>query len=238
MKFLTGLFLSLMLAIPSLHAEILVQDGAKVAFLGDSITAAGWGNPNGYVRLIVSGLAANGIKVEPIPAGIGGHKSNQMLERLDRDVLSKKPDWMTLSCGVNDVWHHEKGVPLPEYKENITKLVEQATAAGVKVMILTATVIQEDLGNADNATLAGYNDFLRELAKEKKLPLADLNTLFQERIKAENKPGQKVLTGDGVHMNNEGDQLMAIGVLQAFGLNEAELAKAQDAWKSSRAETK
>ncbi len=28
-----------------------------------------------------------------------------MLARLDEAVISKKPQWMTLSCGVNDVWH-------------------------------------------------------------------------------------------------------------------------------------
>lgn len=41
--------------------------------------------------------------------------------RLEKNVLSKKPDWMPLSCGVNDDWHSKKGVPLDEYKENIFK---------------------------------------------------------------------------------------------------------------------
>lgn len=27
-----------------------------------------------------------------------------MLARLDASVISKDPDWMLLSCGVNDVW--------------------------------------------------------------------------------------------------------------------------------------
>ncbi|NDB78198.1 MAG: hypothetical protein EB141_21585, partial [Verrucomicrobia bacterium] len=34
-------------------AEILLKDGQKIAFMGDSITAGGWGNPAGYVRLVV-----------------------------------------------------------------------------------------------------------------------------------------------------------------------------------------
>src|SRR5581483_2334806 len=93
-------------------AEIIVKPEDKVAFLGDSITAQGWGNPAGYVKLVVAAFEANGIKITPVPAGIGGHKSNDMLARVDRDVLSKKPQWMTLSCGVNDVWHGNKGVPL------------------------------------------------------------------------------------------------------------------------------
>ena len=233
--------------IQSAPAEIAVKSGEKIAFLGDSITAGGWGNPFGYVRLVMAGLEANGVKAEAVPAGIGGHKSDNMLERLERDVIAKKPQWMTLSCGVNDVWHGKNGVALDEaalaagdfgangaargtYKKNIAQIVEKAEGAGIKVVLLTATVIQEKLDNAENARLAPYNDYLRWLAKEKKLRLADLNAMCQERIKAENKPNQKVLTSDGVHMAREGDKLMAMGVLQALGLDAGELKVAQEAW--------
>jgi lysophospholipase L1-like esterase len=230
---LAGLLLSASLAClhpgPGAAAEILVKEGQKVAFMGDSITAGGWGSPGGYVRLIISGLKANGITVTPVPAGISGHKSNQMLERLKRDVLDKKPDWMTLSCGVNDVWHGANGVPLGQYKENIIAIVDQCQAAGVKVVILTATVIGEELGNDNNLKLAPYNEFLRALAVEKKCPLADLNAMFQEVLKASPQPG-RVLTSDGVHMNAAGDRLMAQGVLKAFGLDDAQLKKAHDLW--------
>ena len=239
--------------LPRASAEIAVKSGDKIAFLGDSITAGGWSNPAGYVRLVIAGLDANGIKAEPVPAGISGHKSDQMLARLDKDVLSKKPQWMTLSCGVNDVWHGKRGVPLDDaaaakpgeydekvtdrgtYKKNITAIIENATKAGAKPVILTATVIHEDLGNAENARLAPYNDFLRALAKSKHFPLADLNALFRERIQKENKPGTKILTGDGVHMNGEGNKLMAIGVLQAFGLNAAQIEKARASWPALEA---
>jgi len=235
-------------SLPRASAEIAVKNGDKIAFLGDSITAGGWSNPAGYIRLVIAGLEANGIHAEPVPAGIGGHKSDQMLARLDKDVLSKKPQWMTLSCGVNDVWHGKKGVPLDDaaaakpgefdekvaergtYRKNITAIIEKTTAAGVRPVILTATVIHETLDNAENARLAPYNDFLRSLAKEKHLPLADLNALFQERIKKENKPGTKVLTADGVHMNGEGNKLMAIGILQAFGLDAAQIETAKVSW--------
>jgi lysophospholipase L1-like esterase len=153
-----------------------------------------------------------------------------MLARLENDVLSKKPQWMTLSCGVNDVWHGKNGVPLELYKENITKILELASAADVKVVILTATVIQEQLESPQNQQLAGYNQFLRALAQEHRLPLADLNALFQERIKAVKAADGKLLTTDGVHMNDAGDRLMARGVLRAFGLDDAQLAKAEAAW--------
>ena len=217
------------------HADILVKSGEKVAFLGDSITQGGWSSSKGYVKLVAAGLKANGVDIEVIPAGISGHKSNDMLKRLDKDVLEKKPQWMTLSCGVNDVWHGAKGVPLEDYKKNIREIMEKAAAANVKVVMLTATVIHENLDSPENQKLEAYNAFLRDLAKEKNLPTADLNAMFQERIKAANTPDKKILTSDGVHMNPEGDRVMAEGVLKAFGLDEAQIKKAKEAWDQAAA---
>jgi lysophospholipase L1-like esterase len=233
-------------------AEVAVKSGEKVAFLGDSITSQGTANAAGYVKLVIAGLTANGITTTLVPAGVSGNTSFDMLNRLDRDVLSKKPQWMTLSCGVNDVWHGKTGVALNEaqaaeplfagqpprgtYEKNITEIVDKAQAAGVKVVVLTATVIQENLTNDLNKKLEPYNDFLRKLAKEKHLPLADLNVQMQERIKTANTPGKNAFTVDGVHMNTEGNKMMATGILQAFGLDAAQLKKAQEAWAPMEAQ--
>ena len=80
---------ALLLAASALSAQITVKSGEKIAFLGDSITQQGnW--ESGYINLVMSALEANGIKAVKIPAGISGHKSNQMLARLERDVLEKE----------------------------------------------------------------------------------------------------------------------------------------------------
>jgi hypothetical protein len=142
---------------------------------------------------------------------------------------------MTLSCGVNDVWHGANGVPLEDYKKNITEIVDKAQAAGVKVVILTSTMIGEDQSNPNNQKLVGYNEFLRTLAAEKKCLLADLNADMQaalaEAIKTRPRSGKgNYLTVDGVHMAFTGNEMMALGVLKGFGLNAAELDKARNAW--------
>jgi lysophospholipase L1-like esterase len=229
---LLPVFAALFLSISaSLHAEALVKSGQTIAFMGDSITQQGASSPTGYVKLVEAGLKANDLPVKIIGAGISGHKSDQMLGRLQRDVLDKKPDVMTLSCGVNDVWHGAKGVPLEEYKKNITAIVDRCTEAGVRVVILTATPIKEQ-DNENNQKLAGYNAFLKELAAERKLPLADLNAAMWEELKTppEQRPAGDYLTTDGVHMNPLGDAVMATGVLEALGLDEAQMAKAQKSW--------
>jgi len=223
--------LSLTLPLQADPLPLKIQNGAKIAFLGDSITAQGWGNAGGYVRLVVTGLAAEKVTVTPIPAGISGHTSRDMLARLDHDVLSQSPDWMTLSCGVNDVWHGGAGgVPLDEYKTKITSIVDQAQAKGIKVVIMTSTCINEE-DNASNQKLMAYNDFLRQLAKEKNCLLADESALFTEALKA-NPPqrGTKLLTNDGVHPGPKGHMLMARGILQAFGVPASDFPKIEAAW--------
>lgn len=232
---LSALFMSAAFA-----ADAAVKNGDKIAFLGDSITQFGNRAAGGYVNLVISGLQANGISAVKVPAGISGHKSNQMLERLERDVISKKPQIMTLSCGVNDVWHGKRGIPLPEYKKNITAIVDKAQSAGIRVYILTATMITEKPEISWNTKLAGYNEFLRQLAKEKGCILVDLSKDMHRGIASfkAKYPGFKgnLYTTDGVHMNPFGNEMMAMGILRGFGLSEAQIAKARALWSKQRSE--
>lgn len=232
---LTALFLSITLS--SLPAEPIIKSGERLAFLGDSITQYGASNPAGYVRLVVAGLEVNGITVDPLYAGISGNTSVDMLARVEADVLAKKPTFMTLSCGVNDVLKGAEGVPLEQYRENITTLVEKVQAAGVKPLLLTATMISEKPDEFTNRNLAPYNEFLRALAKEKNLPLADINAQMHEAVEKAAAAGAPrwnrdyYLTCDSIHMGPQGDQLMAEGVLRVLGLNDAQIARARTAWQ-------
>jgi lysophospholipase L1-like esterase len=229
-----------------------VKAGDKIAFLGDSITAAGK-RRMGYCQLVLMALKDQGITTTGVFAGISGHKSNQMLGRLDKDVISKKPQWMTLSCGVNDVWHFKlrlgkrtfKGVSLEDYKKNITAIIEKAQAAGIKVMVLTSTMIGEDSSNELNKMLIPYNEFLIKIAQEKKCLLADLNKDMQAALKkipnVKGKPKmfgdpqykgafKNKLTSDGCHMNALGNMMMAKGILRAFGLSEEKILAVEKSW--------
>jgi lysophospholipase L1-like esterase len=237
-SYLLGLVLLLGIAISPVYAKdntVPLKSGQTIAFLGDSITAAGK-QPGGYCQLVLLGLKKEGIEATGVFAGISGHKSDQMLARLDNDVISKKPDWMALSCGVNDVWHGARGVNLEDYKKNIAAIVDKTQAAGIKVMLLTSTMIKEDQKNALNQKLAPYNAFLKELAKEKKCLFSDLNADMQEALKTfpKDAPKGKQLTGDGVHMNAYGNMMMAKGVLKAFSVSNEKLDAIGEAWKKAK----
>ncbi len=216
--------------------EISIRSGDSIAFLGDSITAGGWEHPYGYVRLVLLALEQEGVKATPIPAGVSGDTSERMLKRLD-GVLATKPTWLTLSCGFNDVspycaWN----VGFEDFTKNVTAILDKSQAAGVKVIILTPTLYRDtDPDNETNQKAAPYVEFLRQTARERKLPLADINTAHRAeiaRLKSENSPWKSLLY-DGIHMGPQGDQMMAACVLKTLGLTDEQIAKAKETWRNN-----
>lgn len=211
----------------------LLEGVHRVVCLGDSITQIGEG-PGGYVWLVrhyLSDLYPDQ-HIETLNAGISGHKSTDMIARFQRDVLDKKPDLVTISVGVNDVWHGfydnhpmgdgPRGVPLDQYKKLVDSMVTQAQAAGIKVVMLSATVIEEDLGNRENAKGAKYNAALRDIARQHNVTYIDFQKPFRALIQAYRKSTggrDNFLTVDGVHMNAEGNKVMAHTILSGFGIS-------------------
>ena len=241
MKSSFTLFLLFFVLCP-LFAAFEVKNGDKIAFLGDSITY--WGGTRspyyGYIHLVLDGLKRSGIAADVVFAGVRGHDSNDMLARVERDVIRKKPQWMLLSCGVNDVWGKWKGrgVDFARYKKNIVSIVEKAQSAGIRVVILTASMIYEGAGNKYNTDLKKYNDFLRTLAKEKKCLLADINCRMQKEVAGkELSRGKRVkLTYDGVHMNGRGHMMMASVILETFGVPAEKVQQYRKEWEKSHPE--
>jgi lysophospholipase L1-like esterase len=83
--------------------ELQLKAGDQIVAIGDSITAGG-----GYLRDIDAVLAAQYPK-RKLPAvinkGISGQKAEDLVARFDNDIVKLKPAYVTISIGINDVWH-------------------------------------------------------------------------------------------------------------------------------------
>lgn len=203
-----------------------IKAGQQIVAMGDSITQAG-----GYLRVVDAVLAQQypDLKIPKIiNAGISGQKAEDMVKRFSKDVIAKKPDIVTISVGINDVWHrmdkpHDPKV-LEEYKKNLDRMVKMAQDAGARVLILSPTVIEEDPKSEGNQRLEAYVKAGQDIARERKADYVNLYETFLKVIKKQKKmaeEGSKAaqpLTTDGVHMRPLGDTLMAIGVLRALGV--------------------
>lgn len=201
--------------------------GASLAFLGDSITAA---DP-GYTRLFASLLASlhPDRNVRFHYAGVSGNRVGDLLGRLQRDVLRYEPDWVTVSIGVNDVWHRPGGgTSVSDFARDDRLLLHRIVDAGVRPIVLTPTVIFEDLGNEKNRELLELVQLEREVAHEVGAAVCDLNTIFRRAIEARRRALPEAVwpmgpdgttrfyTADGVHMNLAGNALMALSLLETL----------------------
>ena len=219
-----GFFIALFASIPHASGEELLslKAGDRIVALGDSITQAG-----GYLVFMKQVLNRNypDLKIEIVNAGISGHKSSDMSARLKRDVIEKNPAVVTISCGVNDVWHGfynpPRGVDLETYTRFMSGMVDQIHAeTKAEVYLLTPTVIKEDLASPENLKLEAYCNAVRRIAAEKNCRLVDLNQAFNLTLRATQIGGAPDFhpTSDGVHMKPAGDFLMGAAVLRAMGV--------------------
>lgn len=245
MRKTTGtIFAAVLATTVSCAAQNEIRPEMKIAFFGDSITNFGNANPQGYVNLVMDGLTQNGISAKKIPSGVNGNDSRHLLARIDRDVIAMSPDILILSCGVNDVIQQYDGgtggVPIEPYRDNITRIIDKAQAAGIRVFLMTATPLGEDPGSERNARLSGYNQFLHSIAKEKKCVLIDPNAALWKKYKElkKNSPEHRgdYFTCDGIHLNRIGDIVLAEEILRVFGIPEGKLRKLCSKWEKSQPE--
>lgn len=185
----------------------------KVIFFGDSITQAGV-KGNGYINLLKKEVDST--KFQLIGAGVGGNKVYDLYLRMEDDVLNKKPDLVFIYVGINDVWHKlgaKTGTDYDKYLKFYQALINKIQGAGAKVVMCTPTVIGEkkDDKNEVDADLNKYANGVRELAAKNNLPLCDLRKAFVSYLNTNNTEDKEkgVLTTDRVHLNDEGNKLVA-----------------------------
>jgi lysophospholipase L1-like esterase len=210
----------------------------RIVFMGDSITQAGT-SPKGYITVMGKTLKElyPTHAFELIGVGIGGQKAPDMHARFKKDVIDKHPDLVTISVGVNDVWHDfrdfeknrripegnsGRGVKLDVHLKELEAMVSEAKAANIKVVMISPTVIYEDLNCDENKRLTTYVEAQQKLAKKYQVPYVNLNKSFKTAISSYQKVAgmtQLLLTDDGVHMNDQGNALMASDVLRTMGVS-------------------
>ena len=173
---------------------------AVLAFLGDSVTEGCFEFENGYKEstkrpeLAYPALLKERIKCESghdivvINAGVGGNFSNQGLERMQADVLDKKPDFCCVMFGLNDATNNKKG--LQAYENNIRTILQRLQDNGIEAVLMTPnmlcthkvpgfrgfwwTVHMYYRGLQKKGVMDQYMDVARKVAKELKVPIADV----------------------------------------------------------------
>ena len=123
--------------------------------------------------------------IEIISSGVAGNTIANGADRLEDDVLSHSPDYVLVMFGMDDVL---AGVEADSFRGDLEKIVNRIKKEKVNVVLLTPPPISErmtinctmDELRQRQAYLTGMVQAIRDLAKEKSLPLIDLYRYFSD----------------------------------------------------------
>jgi lysophospholipase L1-like esterase len=204
--------------------KIELKKGDRIIFFGDSLTAlAGQEAPKkyvsrGYVRIVRETLQKThkDLNIEVDWVATGGHTVPDLLKRVDRDVIAKKPTIVVIQIGCNDARRLDKD----RFKASLEELIDRLKAAGTQVVQCTLTSVGEkhDGTNKDDPRLEEFAQIERQVAKEKKVPVNDLRKAFVAYWKKHNPDNNPkgILTYDGNHFNDAGHRFVAEQMLRRF----------------------
>ncbi len=171
----------------------------RVVFLGDSLTAGfGLGEGDAWPARVTAALAAEGLPIRAVNAGISGDTSAGGLARVDW-ILRLQPDVVVVELGPNDGL---RGLPLEATEDNLRQITRRIEAAGAEVLLVGLRIPP----NYGPDYSGRFHDLYPRLAAELGVPLVPF---LLEGVGGEpdlNLP-------DGIHPNVAGHRLVAGNVL-------------------------
>lgn len=200
------------------------QQKQHIVFFGDSITQAGV-EPGGYITVLGKMLTEKGLgdQYQLTGAGIGGNKVYDLFLRMEEDVLAKNPNTVVIWVGVNDVWHKRSfgtGTDADKFEKFYQAIIKKFQAKNIKVFLCTPAAIGEktDFSNELDGDLNKYSGIIRDIARKNNCGLIDLRKTFLSYNLARNPDNKEkgILTNDGVHLNEKGNQLVAEEMMKAL----------------------
>ncbi len=180
-------------------------EAGRVVFLGDSITDA-W-------------KLAQSFPGRPyVNRGISGQTTPQMLVRMMPDVMRHKAAAMVLLAGTNDIARNTGPVTMQMITDNIEAMTELAQGRGMKVVLCSVTPVSDYTPRKQTerrppAQVLALNDWLKAYAARVGAVYADYFTALAD----EKGMLREGLSGDGLHPNAKGYELMVPVVEAAIG---------------------
>lgn len=190
---------------------------STVLCFGDSLTAGfqsptrenptGQATPYGYWLQEYVGSA-----VHVQTSGICGELTGEMVLRFRRDVLDRRPDYVAILGGTNDLgWNAAPA----EIMRNLLKMYELTLASGARPIPITVPSLRVEGGDGEEARawIGGHvarrqelNGLIAAYATSKALPYVDL---FTATADDETLQLAAPYSNDGIHLTTAGYRLLA-----------------------------
>lgn len=192
-KILTSLMVLTSLTAAPVSAFAAQANAFRLMVLGDSLSASyGIAQQSGWVALLADRLDKQGFPVQVINAAISGDTTAGGRSRLGAALARHQPDLLLLELGGNDGL---QGLPVKAMRANLEAMIDQAHAAGAKVLLLGIKVPP----NYGKRYTQAFEQTFIDLANEKNVPLVPFildNVATQVNL----------MQTDGIHPTAEAQQ--------------------------------
>jgi len=215
---------------PSISAlEIQPADVPTLFILGDSTACDQSGEPfNSWGQMLprffkpVVAVANHAESGESVASSLGAGRFKKVWS------LMKKGDYLFVQFGHNDMKSRGANA-LQTYTDDLRKVVDQTRAlGGVPVLCTSVSRRTFDAGGKITNSFGGYPDAVRLVAREKKVPLIDLQQMgaaFYEALGPEAAPRAFASPSEITHHSDYGSYEIAQCVLQGIRQNNLPIAK-------------
>jgi lysophospholipase L1-like esterase len=160
-----------------------------------------------------------GIRV--VNTGLSGNNVLDLQARWQEDVLDRKPDWLSIMIGTNDVWRQYDTPFIPEwhvyadkYEATLSSLVEKTKPHVSNLVLMTPFYLESNEQDAMRRTMDEYGAIVKKIAEQN-------GTLFVDTQAAFNKVLRELyaatLAWDRVHPTQAGHVVLARAFLDKIG---------------------
>lgn len=140
--------------------------------------------------------AGTAVPFEVANLGVGGQLADNMLARIDTEVLPLRPHLVIWQTGVNDVI---EGVPLESFRTTLVQGIDALQAAGIDVMLLDSQYYPR------SAAVHGFRQYLaamREIAHDRGVPIFSRYKVMRYLIDSAQFTPVQLLSPDQFHLND------------------------------------
>ncbi len=203
--------------LPATRAKLRAGQAVKIVAFGDSITAGGDAS---RPELIFWRRWADALqkkyaraRITAVNGATGGDSTQQGLERLQAKVIDERPDLVLVGFGMND--HNMNGVPIPEFEDNLRRIVARIRNEANAEVILFSAFPPNPKWKFGSHHMQDYAEATHLVARETACAYADVFTNWQA-LAARKKPED--LLGNDINHPNDFGHWIYFRVLEALGL--------------------
>ena len=204
------------------YSKRMISSRLRVVALGDSLTAglqtrsdllypSRWTPYTEFLeelaRVHLAGTSSD-LVVEVINKGVCGDLTVDMLERFGKDVVEQQPAYVIILGGTNDVgWNLDSSIIV----RNLKAMYDLAKSNRIEPV---ACAVPSILGFDDLIPARLHlNDLVQDEAERREIQFIDL---FSATAEADTNRLLERYSGDGIHLNAEGYQMLSQVIFQQW----------------------